>query len=136
MVESNTYNISNQTYVDIDVILNMMPPSMVNKINKNFINYIREKAKNSNDISMINPYIPLREQKLSEETEAVLALKYKSYLNEDNKEESNEEINTINKIDNNTIEKDNKIIKYEEKESNNFFVKIFNFIKKIFKKNK
>ena len=53
------------------------------KINKNFIKYIKEKAKSTNGISSINPYIPIREQELSTEVETVLGMISNVYLKDE-----------------------------------------------------
>lgn len=56
-----------------------MPEYMRNKISKKFINLI-EQNKDNTYISKIRTNVPIREQELSETTEAMLALIYRDYL--------------------------------------------------------
>ncbi len=78
----NNIEISENTYADINVIFGMMPASMLEKINKKFVEFVRSKADSTNGLSNINPYTPLKDQKLAEETENILALIYDSYFND------------------------------------------------------
>ncbi len=64
MKDINDIRISDDTYADINVIFEMMPNSMLNKINNRFVEFIKTKAHETYGISSINPYIPIREQKL------------------------------------------------------------------------
>lgn len=68
-----------QAFTDLSVIIKMMPKNMREKINTNFINLI-EQYKDTDYTSTVNPNIPIRNQKLSETTEALLALIYRDYL--------------------------------------------------------
>ena len=143
MNEINKSNISEDTYADINVILNMMPNSMLEKINKKFIEFVKNKESNSTGLSNINPYLPLKDQKLSKETEAILALIYDAYFN-------NEEIKT-DLFDNNynktPIDNKSDSITSKEDQNNNlslslvekkdgFIIKIFNIIRNVFNRKK
>ena len=68
-----------QAFADISIIIKMMPKNMQQKIHTDFINLI-EKYKDTNYISKINSNVPLKNQQLSETTEAILALIYRDYL--------------------------------------------------------
>lgn len=68
-----------QAFTDLSIIIKMMPKYMQEKINADFINLI-EQNKDTNYISKIKFNIPLKYQKLSETTEALLALIYRDYL--------------------------------------------------------
>ena len=72
-------NINSEIYVDISVIISMMPTEMKSKISNSFINFI-EKKKSNNYVSNINPKIPLKEQKIRKETKELLGIIYRDYL--------------------------------------------------------
>lgn len=63
-------NMNSEIYVDISVIISMMPTEMKSKISNNFINFI-ENNKSNNYISNINPKIPLKEQNIRKETKEI-----------------------------------------------------------------
>ncbi len=136
--------ISKKVFSDINIIFKMMPKQMINKINPQFIKFIKENTDEGYK-SDIKPYIPLRSQKICQETQAILALIYKKYLitDEEKKEILQNERNqleiTTQKYDRNNLfkkdkiekkEEDNKLIKIEETSK---WKKIISKIKKFFK---
>ena len=72
-------NINSEIYVDISVIISMMPTEMKSKISNSFINFI-ENNKSNNYVSNINPNIPLKEQNIRKETKEMLGIIYRDYL--------------------------------------------------------
>lgn len=72
-------SINSEVYVDISIIIKMMPIEMREKISKSFINFI-EKNKSNNYVSNINPKIPIREQNIRKETKEMLGIIYRDYL--------------------------------------------------------
>lgn len=72
-------NINSEIYVDISVIISMMPTEMKSKISNSFINFI-ENNKSNNYVSNINPKIPLKEQIIRKETKEMLGIIYRDYL--------------------------------------------------------
>ena len=72
-------NINSEIYVDISVIIGMMPIEMKSKISNSFINFI-EKNKSNNYVSNISPNIPLKEQNIRKETKEMLGIIYRDYL--------------------------------------------------------
>ena len=72
-------NMNSEIYVDISVIISMMPTEMKSKISNNFINFI-ENNKSNNYISNINPKIPLKEQDIRKETKEMMGIIYRDYL--------------------------------------------------------
>lgn len=136
MNEIKNIKLDEKTYVDMARIFTMMPPSLLKKINIKFIQFINEKAMKSNEISSINPYIPLNEQELSDEVKVILGIIYKEYLNE---EKENTEFNEnreekINNKDNIEIDnnKDNLQLVVQKE---GIISKILNKIKSLFRKN-
>lgn len=132
--------ISKQTFSDLCVIFKMMPNEIIKAINPKFIEFIKEKC-DENYKSNIKPYIPLKEQDISKETQSILALIYESYFATDEEKrqilkERNEQINLKYNTDNLFKNKGNKIEKHEliivKKQS--FFEKIINKIKLFFHK--
>lgn len=71
--------INSEIYVDISVIISMMPKEMKSKIINSFINFI-ENNKSKNYVSNINPKVPLREQYIRKETKEMLGIIYRDYL--------------------------------------------------------
>lgn len=71
--------INSEIYVDISVIISMMPKEMKSKISNSFINFI-ENNKSKNYVSNINPKVPLREQYIRKETKEMLGIIYRDYL--------------------------------------------------------
>ena len=128
-----------EVFVDISRIIKMMPQSMVDKINPNFIKFINEN-KDSKYTSYIDINKPLKEQELNEKTKIYLALIYRDFLCD------NEERELLIKKEKIEIEKEEarKREKYRSDfEKNNFKkeeelalleVKKENFIKRIFKR--
>ena len=137
-----------QAFTDLSVIIKMMPKYMQKKINANFINLI-EQNKDTSYVSMIDPNVPIRFQKLSETTEALLALIYRDYLCSDDErkkliiaenqelqkiEEENRikyEINFDKRNKHSNIEKTTTDLVEYKKEA--FIIKIINKIKMFFK---
>lgn len=72
-------NINSEIYVDISVIISMMPTEMKSKISNSFINFI-ENNKSNNYVSNINSRIPLKEQNIRKETKEMLGIIYRDYL--------------------------------------------------------
>lgn len=72
-------NINSEIYVDISIIIGMMPTEMKSKISNSFINFI-ENNKSNTYVSNINPKIPLREQNIRKETKEMLGIIYRDYL--------------------------------------------------------
>ena len=70
--------ISKQTFSDLSVIFKMMPDEILKAINPKFIEFIKYNC-DENCKSNIKPYIPLKEQEISKETQAILALIYENY---------------------------------------------------------
>lgn len=95
-------SINSEVYVDISIIIKMMPIEMREKISKSFINFI-EKNKSNNYVSNINPKIPIREQNIRKETKEMLGIIYRDYLC------SNEERNKL-------LEQEEQEIKQYEEE--------------------
>lgn len=131
-------NISKQTFSDISVIFKMMPNEMLKAINPKFIEFIKNNC-DENCKSNIKPYIPLRRQDISKETQSILALIYESYFATDEEKrqilkERNDQINLKYNTDNLFKNKEYKNEKHElivvKKQS--FFEKIINKIKLFF----
>jgi len=110
-------NINKKTYSDLVVIFQMMSTEMLEKINSQFINVVIKKASKEYK-SDINPCIPLKEQKLSKQTEAFLALIYNNYF-DDSKESVNKKIELNENI---SVLKDENIQILEEKLKENEIV--------------
>ena len=130
--------ISKQTFSDLSVIFKMMPNEIIKAINPKFIEFIKDNC-DKNCKSNIKPYIPLKEQDISKETQAILALIYESYFaTEEEKrqllKETNEQINLKYNTDNLFKNKEYKNEKHElivvKKQS--FFERIINKIKLFF----
>ena len=130
--------ISKQTFSDLSVIFKMMPNEIIKAINPKFIEFIKDNY-DENCKSNIKPYIPLKEQEISKETQAILALIYESYFATDEEKrqilkERNEQINLKYNTDNLFKNKEYKNEKHElivvKKQS--FFEKIINKIKLFF----
>ena len=140
-----------EAFSEIDAIFELMPINLLNKIPKKFRNIIK-KEKSANYKPIISE--PIEKCELKEETIIILALIYRDFLstNEERKllklrdaqkiEEAEKELyekynpNNLFKKPNITFENNNdsssgkQLIVYEE----NWFKKIFNIIKNIFKK--
>ena len=130
--------ISKQTFSDLSVIFKMMPNEIIKAINPKFIEFIKDNY-DENCKSNIKPYIPIKEQEISKETKAILALIYESYFATDEEKkqilkERNEQINLKYNTDNLFKNKKYKNEKHElivvKKQS--FFEKIINKIKLFF----
>lgn len=133
-------NISKQTFSDLSVIFKMMPNEIIKAINPKFIEFIKNNC-DKNYKSNIKPYIPLKNQDVSKETQSILALIYESYFaTEEEKrqilKEKNEQINLKYNTDKLFKNKEYKNEKHElivvKKQS--FFEKIINKIKLFFHK--
>ena len=132
--------ISKQTFSDLSVIFKMMPNEIIKAINPKFIEFIKDNC-DKNCKSNIKPYIPIKEQEISKETKAILALIYESYFATDEEKkqilkERNEQINLKYNTDNLFKNKEYKNEKHElivvKKQS--FFERIINKIKLFFHK--
>lgn len=133
--------INKQTFSDLSVIFKMMPYEMIKKINPKFINFIKENY-DKNYTSNIKPYIPIRKQDISIETQSVLALIYESYLATD--EEKRKILKERNELIGLKYNTDNLFKNIKDKKRNNenkeliivkkqsFFEKIINKIKLFF----
>ena len=130
--------ISKQTFSDLSVIFKMMPNEIIKAINPKFIEFIKDNC-DKNCKSNIKPYIPLKEQDISKETQDILALIYESYFSTEEEKrqllkERNEQINLKYNTDNLFKNKEYKNEKHElivvKKQS--FFEKIINKIKLFF----
>lgn len=146
-------SINSEVYVDISIIIKMMPIEMKEKISKSFINFI-EKNKSNNYVSNINPKIPIREQNIRKETKEMLGIIYRDYLcsNEEHdelikqeeqeikqyKEELRQKYNPNdifkNKQKEYNYEKEKVNVAMEEYKKETFIEKILKFFKSIFKK--
>lgn len=146
-------SINSEVYVDISIIIKMMPIEMKEKISKSFINFI-EKNKSNNYVSNINPKIPIREQNIRKETKEMLGIIYRDYLccNEEHDELIKQEEQEIKQYEEELRQKynPNDIFKNKQKEYNyekekvnvamaeykkeTFIEKILKFFKSRFKK--
>lgn len=138
-----------QAFSEVDAIMCLMPTELLNKIPKEFIQIIRQEK----DMAY-NPNItePFEEQKLMDETIIILGLIYRDFLTsaEEKKKLQLEDAEELRKVQEELKEKYNPenvfknrntnikrteekkdLIKYEEK---NWIKKLFDKIKKIFKK--
>lgn len=107
---------------EVDDILTFSDETIISKIPKSFIDFIREN-KDKNHITNINPYLSLEEQDLNEKTKSIMAVIYRSYIaTEEEKqaflEKDKEEFEKLEalkneKYDPNNIFKDNNIEKAE-----------------------
>lgn len=146
-------SINSEVYVDISIIIKMMPIEMKEKISKSFINFI-EKNKSNNYVSNINPKIPIREQNIRKETKEMLGIIYRDYLcsNEEHDELIKQEEQEIkqykeelrkkynpndifkNKQKEYNYEKEKVNVAMEEYKKETFIEKILKFFKSRFKK--
>lgn len=114
-------SINSEVYVDISIIIKMMPIEMKEKISKSFINFI-EKNKSNNYVSNINPKIPIREQNIRKETKEMLGIIYRDYLcsNEEHDELIKQEEQEIKQYKEELRQKynPNDIFKNKQKEYN------------------
>lgn len=74
-----------QAYSEIDEFLELISNEQKNKIPKKLRNFFREE-KDANYIKKINPQIPIKNQKLKEETLAIIALLNLQYWCENEEE--------------------------------------------------
>lgn len=144
-------NVNAEIYVDISVIISMMPKEMKSKISSSFINFI-ENNKSNSYVSKINPKIPLKEQNIRKETKEMLGIIYRDYLCNDEErinmlqEEEREltrlenekvDIYNLNNVFKNKIIEENQSVTDDMlptvKNRENLFRKLINFIKKFFK---
>ena len=79
-----------EAYSEVYFILLHMECSDVKKIPKDIINVIRKNRMKNYEVN-INPYIPLDNQELKEETKAILALLYRKFLCDTDKKQEIEE---------------------------------------------
>lgn len=128
--------ISKQTFSDLSIIFKMMPNEMIKKVNLEFINFVKDNC-DKNFKSNIKPYIPIKKQEISEETQAVLALIYESYLatEEEKREILKERNNLISlKYNTNNLFKHNKDNKINNEKKELIDVKKQSLLKKIIDK--
>lgn len=136
-----------EVFVDISRIIKMMPQSMVEKINPNFIKFIDEN-KDSEYTSYIDINKPLKEQELNEQTKTYLALIYRDFLCdkeerellikkekiEIEKEEARKREKYKIDFEKNNSKKEDEQLAIVEFKKESFIKKIFNRIRKILKK--
>lgn len=136
-------------YKDTYVIINMMDKKMREKINPQFIKFLKE----NQDVeykSCIDDKIPLKEQELSTELKLMLSIIYIDYLcdsdtkekimrkEKENIQEYNKKVteNIFIKINQNNTQKDKlndtSLVVYQKQE--NIFIRIWEKIKVFFKK--
>lgn len=135
-------------YKDVYIIIEMMDDKMKNKINNNFIEFLKENQ-DVNFCGTINKEIPLKEQHLRKEIKLMLSQMYIDYFcnQEEKKEilaveknnienfynrdiferEQTQENISREKIENTNVNNNLNMIKYKE----NIFTKILKLIKKL-----
>ena len=147
-----------KAFSEVYDILRFTDPELTSKIPKKLYDFI-ENNRDHDIITNVNPFIPLENQQLSEETIPILALIYRNYMaseeekvnfsNKDklefieNEKEKREKYNPDNIFVNSNPE---KVVKDDKTETNTMMViqndsiyhkivnKIKNFIKKLFAK--
>ena len=122
-----------EAFYEVDEVLKLMPIDLRSKIPMQFRQAISEnKAKNyKRDI-----HEPLKEQELKKETVIILGLIYRDFLASPEEKErlQKQDSEEIQKIEQEVQEQyENQLIIYKER---GIFHKIFDFIKRIFKKDK
>ena len=122
-----------EAFYEVDEVLKLMPIDLRSKIPMQFRQVISEnKAKNyKTDI-----HEPLKEQELKKETVIILGLIYRDFLASPEEKEKlqKQDSEEIQKIEQDVQEQyEKQLIIYKEKR---IFHKIFDFIKRIFKKDK
>ena len=124
-------------YTEVDRILNLMDEQYQKKIPEKLRKLISESKLNDYDV-IINPKIPLKEQKISRKALSILAVLNYNYwcVGESKKQKLIEIYNPDNLFNNkNEFSKQNienkQLIVYNKKE--NVIIKIFNKIKKLLK---
>lgn len=150
LVKEKEYKIA---LAEVDEIIYFMEEEIVSKIPNSFKNFVKEN-KDKNYISNINPYMPLKEQDLKPETQAMISLIYTSYIADEKEKENfkNKAQEEYNEIERKKIEKyspDNIFNKKDRLERNIEDTKIEpinkgeqvaltmineNFLKKLFRK--
>lgn len=136
-------------YKDTYVIINMMDKKMREKINPQFIKFLKENQ-DAEYKSCIDDKIPLKEQKLSTELKLMLSIIYIDYLcdsdtkekimrkEKENIQEYNKKVteNIYTKINQNNTQKDKlndtSLVVYQKQE--NIFIRIWEKIKVFLKK--
>ena len=127
-----------QTFADISIIIKMMPQYMQNRINRKFIDFIEEN-KDLNYVSTIDNTIPLKNQTLSKNTQALLGLIYRDYLCSSSQRESliREEQENLDKYSIDFKAKKASMtnnLSLVEIQKDGLIKKILVFIKKLFRK--
>lgn len=84
LVKEKEYRIA---LAQIDEIIYFMDDEIVSKIPNSFKNFIKEN-KDRDYISNINPYMALEDQDLKPETQAMIALIYRSYIADEEEKEN------------------------------------------------
>lgn len=129
-------------YKDVYTIIEMMAPEMKNRINKNFINFLKENQDKEFE-GTINKKIPIKNQELREEVKLMLSLIYISYFcTEEKKKEILElESYNVNEFYNRDIfkdlkEKSKKNIQADQEKENTLEITEYkdNFLNRIFRK--
>lgn len=128
-----------EAYSEVYFILLHMECSDVKKIPKDIINVIRKNRIKNYDVN-INPYIPLAQQDLKEETKAILSLLYRKFLCElDKKQQVEEKFSKKLKIEISQKTKEQNLVEEVENnfesftKENKLIVKKENLITKILK---
>ena len=134
-----------RAFADVSIIINMMSKSMRDKIDPEFIKFIEEN-KDVKYISNIKTNIPIMNQNIEQNTQTILAFIYREYIcssierkelliekrkKEVEKYNKNKEKYQINfkSREKKKIIKENSIIVYKK---NNIFIKIINYIRRLF----
>ena len=146
-----------QAYSEVNNFLEVIDKEMSDKIPKKLRNYFKREM-DKDYIPKINPEIPIKSQNLRRKTIAIISgLNLQYWCNEEEKQKllqiySNNEKNYqaelrekynpdnlfkkqknyVQNLENNTITEETTIVEYKEK---NFLQKIFDKIKRLFKKN-
>lgn len=101
-------NINDEKYKialsEVDDILYFTDDSVKSQIPTSFLNFIKQN-KDENYISNINPYLEIKEQNVSEEAKAIMALIYRSYIASD---EEKSEYQRKDKAELNRLEEEKK----------------------------
>lgn len=107
--------VNSQVYTDLNIIINMMPKEMKNKINPKLIEFI-EKNQSKTYCSEIKANIPLKQQKIREETKEMLGILYRDYLCEQKEELIRQEEEELIKIEEENRKKYNPDNLFPQKE--------------------
>lgn len=121
-------------YAEIDTILSLMEDKYVNKVPEEIIDLIKSEKKSDYEFK-IDAGKPLENQNIHKETVSFITMLHLNYWCEDDFERNilirNLKNKEINKKQNEAENKETSLVKYE---NNNFIKRLFNKIKKIFKR--